>query len=71
MSLVPQAVNTVYLYNGRVLAPPPSDKPMTPTQVKDFYSAIHPDLLNATVEGPRFEGNQEVFEFRRAVGVKG
>ncbi len=47
------------------------DTPMTPDQVKQFYSAIHPDLLNAAVEGPRFEGDQVIYEFKRGVGTKG
>ena len=44
---------------------------MTPEQVKQFYSAIHPDLLNAAIEGPRFEGDQVIYEFKRGVGAKG
>ncbi|MBU2434591.1 PRTRC system protein C [Accumulibacter sp.] len=71
MSLTATAVTTVYLYNGRTLQAPPSDTPMTPDQVKQFYSAIHPDLLNAAVEGPRFEGDQVIYEFKRGVGTKG
>ena len=71
MSITPIAVNTVYLYNGRTLAAPPSDKPMSPDEVRVFYSAIHPDLLNAAVEGPRYEGETLVYEFRRSVGTKG
>ena len=71
MSLTATAVQRVFLYNGRTLQAPPSDTPMTADQVRQFYAAIHPDLLNATVEGPRFEGNQEIFEFRRAIGTKG
>ena len=71
MSLAATAVQTVYLYNGRTLAAPPSDTPMTPDQVRQFYAAIHPDLLNATVDGPRYEGDQMIYEFRRAIGVKG
>jgi PRTRC genetic system protein C len=71
MSLTPVAVTRVYLYNGRTLQAPPSDTPMTPDQVKTFYAAIHPDLLNAAIEGPRYEGEQEIYEFKRGVGTKG
>lgn len=71
MSLTPVAVSTIFLYNGRTLAAPPSDTPMSAEEVKTFYSAIHPDLLNAAIEGPRFEGDQVIYEFRRGVGTKG
>ena len=71
MSLTAIPVNTVYLYNGRTLQAPPSDTSMTPDQVRQFFSAIHPDLLNAAVDGPRFEGDQVIYEFKRGVGTKG
>lgn len=71
MSLTPIPVNTIYLYGGRTLTAPASDTPMTADEVRNFYSAIYPDLVNAAVEGPRYEGNNVVYEFRRSVGTKG
>ncbi len=43
----------------------------TPEQIKDFYANVHPDLLNAQIEGPTTKGEKQVYEFRRAVGTKG
>ena len=71
MSLTPVAVNPVYLSNRRTLQAPHSDTPLSPEQVKQFFSAINPDLLNAAIEGPRYEGDQVIYEFKRGVGTKG
>ncbi len=69
MSLTAVAVRRVFLYNGRTLPDP--DPGLTPEQVKQFYSAIHADLTNATVEGGTFSGDTQTFEFKRGVGTKG
>lgn len=69
MSLTPVAVTRTFLYNGRTLADP--DPSLTPEQVKLFYSAIHADLVSAAIEGGRFEGDQQIFEFKRGIGTKG
>ena len=68
-TIVPQSVKRQFSYGGRVLPDP--DASMTPDEVRVFYSAIHADLLNAAVEGGNFEGDTQVFEFKRAVGMKG
>lgn len=68
-SIIPETVTRQFYYGGRVLPDP--DGSMTPDEVRVFYSAIHADLLNAAVEGGNFEGNTQVFEFKRAVGMKG
>jgi PRTRC genetic system protein C len=69
MSLTPTAVTRVFMYNGRMLPDP--DPTMNPNEVKQFYAAIHADLTNAAVEGGQFEGDTQVFEFKRAIGTKG
>lgn len=69
MALTAVTVRRVFLYSGRTLQDP--DPQMTPEQVKQFYSAIHADLTNATIEGGQFEGETQTFEFKRAVGTKG
>lgn len=58
-----------FLFNGRILPDP--DPQLTPEQVKTFYSAIHGDLVNAAVEGGQFEGDAQIWEFKRSVGTKG
>ena len=43
------AVTRQFLSGGRVL---PDPKPsMSPEEVKGFYAGVHPELLNAAVEG--------------------
>ena len=63
------AITRTFLYGGRTLPDP--DSSMSPEEVKAFYSAIHADLTNAAVEGGEFEGDTQVFTFRRSVGTKG
>lgn len=69
MSLHAAAVNRLFKYGGRVFPDP--DPQMSPEQVKAFYSHIHADLLTAQVEGGEFDGDTQVFSFRRAIGTKG
>lgn len=58
-----------FRYNGVRLADPmPS---MTIAQVRDFYSATYPEIVNADIEGPETTGDAQVYTFRRAVGTKG
>lgn len=44
---------------------------MTLTQVRDFYSNVHPELTSADIDGPELMGGKHVYTFRRAVGTKG
>lgn len=62
-------VTRSFVYGGRTLPDP--DPAMTPDQVKDFYSAMHPELTTAVVEGGDFDGAQQTFTFSRAIGTKG
>jgi len=43
------AVTRQFLYGGRVLPDP--NPSMSPEEVKGFYAGVHPELLNAAVEG--------------------
>jgi PRTRC genetic system protein C len=58
-----------FTYNGVALADPGAQ--FTLEQVREFFSALYPDILNAAIEGPTITGNKLVYEFRRAVGTKG
>lgn len=69
MALQFENVTRCFVHNGRTLPDP--DPALSADEVRLFYSTIHADLLNATVEGGNFEGQTQVFEFRRAVGNKG
>jgi len=63
------AVRRTFVYNGRTFPDP--DGSMTPEAVKNFYATLHPELLNATVEGGEFNGDEQSFRFARAIGTKG
>lgn len=69
MSIVAVAIARVFMYNGRTLQDP--DPEMTPDEARQFYSAIHPELLNASVEDQGFVGDAHSYEFKRSVGSKG
>jgi PRTRC genetic system protein C len=43
----------------------------TVTEVLQFYSTQHPELTTSTVDGPKIEGDQAVYEFKTTVGTKG
>lgn len=58
-----------FKYNGMEIADP--DPKMKPDQVRDLLSVTYPDLATAKVEGPKKDGEDEVFTFTRAVGAKG
>lgn len=62
-------VRRTFLYGGRVLPDP--DPTMAPDEVRQFYAAMHPELLNAAVEGGDFDGEAQTFTFQRGVGTKG
>ncbi len=44
---------------------------MTDEDVKKFYSGKHPELTNATINGPVIEGETAVYTFTTTVGTKG
>lgn len=58
-----------FLYNGVALKDPDPDQSVE--QVREFYSAIYPEIVAAAIEGPTNQGARLVYEFRRAVGTKG
>lgn len=62
------SLQRVFLYNGLELADP--DPSRSPAQVKDFYSAMYPELATAEVEGPDTKDRLE-YKFKRSAGVKG
>lgn len=43
----------------------------SPDEVRGFYAATFPEIVNATVEGPEKQDDALVYTFRRAVGTKG
>lgn len=58
-----------FKYNGVVLQDPGPAYSLE--QVREFYSTLYPEIINAAIEGPTIAGAKTVYEFRRAVGTKG
>jgi PRTRC genetic system protein C len=58
-----------FVHNGATLNDP--DVAMSPAAVKDLYSAMYPELLNAEIQGPELVADELVFTFHRTTGTKG
>jgi PRTRC genetic system protein C len=58
-----------FSYNGQTLTDPGIH--MTAQQVAAHYSSAHPELVNATIEGPNTKDGVETYRFVRAIGTKG
>lgn len=50
---------------------PDPNPDMSADQVLAFYSGTYPELNNATVNGPVYRNDRQVFTFRSTVGTKG
>jgi PRTRC genetic system protein C len=69
MALETQALTRAFRYNSVDLADPGAA--YTPSQVRDFYAAVYPEITTAAIEGPEIADGKMTYEFRRAVGTKG
>lgn len=69
MAIKVETAQRKFSYNGVSLADPGTT--FSPEQVKEFYAAVYPEIINATVEGPEQQGNKLLYTFRRSVGSKG
>ena len=69
MALETQELTRAFRYNSVDLADPGSA--YTPSQVRDFYAAVYPEITTAAIEGPETADGKMVYTFRRAVGTKG
>lgn len=69
MALETQALTRAFRY-GSLDLPDPGPA-YTPTQVRDFYVNIYPEIAAAAIEGPEAGDGHMVYTFRRAVGTKG
>ena len=63
------AITRIFNFNGRNFPDP--NPAISPEEVKRYYANLHPELLNAAVEGGEFESDVQEFRFIRAVGSKG
>ena len=69
MALETQELTRAFRYNSVDLADPGAA--YTPSQVRDFYAAVYPEITTAAIEGPETADGKMVYTFRRAVGTKG
>lgn len=64
-----QTLTREFRYNGVALPDPGPQH--TLEQVREFYSAMYPEITSAAIEGPENIGAKTIYTFRRAVGTKG
>ncbi|MBW7932189.1 MAG: PRTRC system protein C [Gemmatimonadaceae bacterium] len=69
MSAHVKALPREFRFNG-VALPDPAPQ-ASPDEVKALLAHQYPDVLTATMEGPRIEGGRAVYTLERAVGAKG
>jgi PRTRC genetic system protein C len=50
---------------------PDPNPAFTQADVMQFYSNQYPELTTCTVDGPKIENDQVVYEFKTTVGTKG
>lgn len=53
-----------------IVLPDPNPE-FTAADVIQFYSGQHPELTTCTIDGPKIESDQQVYEFKTTVGTKG
>jgi len=58
-----------FKYNKEVLLD--IDPSLSPEAIMEIYSNQHPELLNASVTGPKIENDKAVYEFSKNLGTKG
>lgn len=44
---------------------------LTPGEVQEHYAASYPELTNASIKGPDYDGSKEVYTFQQNLGTKG
>ena len=58
-----------FIYEDRILDDPNPE--MTPERVKEHFTAFYPELVNAKVTGPVFDGVKATYTFGAKMGKKG
>lgn len=57
--------------NGKELKLEDPDPNLAPAKVAVFYSNQYPELLNASVTGPKYADDEMVYSFSATMGTKG
>lgn len=69
MAVQIKALERAFSYNGVSLPDPGADMPLD--AVRDVYSAVYPEIVSASIEGPEQRNGKLLYTFRKAVGAKG
>ncbi|OZA27499.1 MAG: carbamoylphosphate synthase large subunit [Hydrogenophilales bacterium 17-61-9] len=69
MTIAITTITRIFAYNGMEL--PDIDPGMSPTEVRDVYSAQYADLTTAEVVDHGIENGTQRYEFLKQVGDKG
>lgn len=59
----------VFMYKGDELVD--VNPTYAPETVMEHYAGTYPELLNATVSGPKIENNKAIYTFEKSLGTKG
>jgi len=62
-------VEREFVYHGTTLADP--NPKFSIEEVRSFYAAQFPELINAAITGPETVGDRLRYSFERAIGSKG
>ena len=57
--------------DGKMISLSDPNPEFTSEEVMQFYSGTHPELTTSTIDGPKIENDQSVYEFKTTVGTKG
>ena len=68
-NIVIATATRIFTLRGQRIADPNPD--LTPEGVRDLLSGTYPELTNAALEGPIYQGDEAVYTFSVKAGTKG
>lgn len=57
--------------DGKEVILPDPNKEFSVQEVIQFYSGQHAELTTCTIDGPKIEGDKQLYEFKTTIGTKG
>ena len=69
MALTIAPIQRKFSYNGVNLPDP--NPALGIDQVREIFTATHPEIANAAIDGPILKGDTHTYTFVRSVGTKG
>jgi PRTRC genetic system protein C len=61
----------IYEKDGEEIELPDFNPSAPPEQIVKFYAGQYPELTNAKIDAPEFEGNNMTFNIGTSIGTKG